>query len=115
VIHNLLFAHAWTGCYTTFAVFSQGKGVIIKKLQKSEKIRTISRTFYNENTSHVEVAQAGLKLFVSKYGGKDNNTLSNLRYTSYMNLLATSKSQVKPERLPPTENAAENHSYRVHL
>ena len=36
-------------------------------------------------------------------------------YTSYMNLLASSKSPVKPEKLQPTENAAENHSYRVHL
>lgn len=32
-----------------------------------------------------------------------------------MNHLATPRSQVQPERLPSTENAAKYHSYRVHL
>ena len=48
------------------------------------------------------------------YGGKIDESLAHLRFTTYMNLLATAKGQVKPERLPPTESAAENHSYRVH-
>ena len=58
---------------------------------------------------------AALKLFLILYGGSINDTVTTFRYTSYMNLLASSKSPVEPEKLPPTENAAENHSYRVHL
>ena len=42
-------------------------------------------------------------------------SLNHLRYTAYMNMVATRLDSLRPERLPPTENAARYHIFRVHL
>ena len=110
--NNLLFAHAWSGCDCTSATFWQGKGMIIKLLLRYEEVRAISQTFYKPDATHVEIAQGGIRLFSLMYGGRDSN-LNKIRYTSYMNVIT--KGLIKPEKLPPTESAAEYHSYRVYI
>jgi hypothetical protein len=67
------------------------------------------------SASRCEVVEAGLKLLAMIYGGKPDDSLNNLRYVMYMNFLATSKTKLNPERLPPTENAAQFHALRVHF
>lgn len=67
-----------------------------------------------ESASRLEVVEAGLKLMTTWYGRNDD-TLNHLRYLSYMHQLATSKMPPSPERLPPTENAAQFHILHVHL
>ena len=46
---------------------------------------------------------------------KKNDSLNQLRYNRYMDTIASSKSSLDPQKLPPTERAAYYHSLRVHL
>ena len=62
-----------------------------------------------------EVGQAGIQAFVILYGGKRTDSLNQLRYTKYMETIASSKSSLDPQKLPPTARAAYFHSLRVHL
>ena len=59
------------------------------------------------------IVEAGIRLFVLLYGAKERS-LNVHRYFTYNKLNSSSKTQVKPEKLPPTEVAAEYHSLRVH-
>ena len=61
------------------------------------------------------VTEAGLQLLSFLYAGTTTVTLNHLRYTMYMNMVATSSHPVKPEQLPPTVNAATYHILRNHL
>jgi len=49
------------------------------------------------------------------YGGSATDELNSLRYKTYMHVSATSSQLFRPEKLPPTENAAKFHILRVHL
>ena len=53
-------------------------------------------------------------IFFLSYGGKPDDTLGELRYIKYMQIITTA-SALQPERLPTTTNAAGYHSLRVHL
>ena len=48
------------------------------------------------------------------YNGKPDETLTSLRYASFMSMVSK-RFQLQPENLPPTERAAFYHSLRVHL
>ena len=48
------------------------------------------------------------------YRGQEKDTLAELRYSKFIQLLTTS-TVVDPSELPPTERAAHFHSLRVHL
>ena len=50
-----------------------------------------------------DVVRAGTTVFYRIYGGKPGETLDTLRYLKYIEYIATSKVQLQPERLPPTE------------
>ena len=41
-------------------------------------------------------------------------SLGMMRYSKYREIAAT-KDEIKTESLPPSENAAHQHSYRIHL
>ena len=75
----------------------------------STEIQSLSCTFENSSSSKIEIAQAGLRIFVINYGGKNDDTLNKLRYVSYLNMLTKSLAHIQPARLPPTENAAMYH------
>jgi hypothetical protein len=114
VTSNLLFLHAWTGCNTTSATFGQGKLALMKKLKQSAEIHELASIINDEEADSGRVGEAGCKLFVIIYGGKKNDSLSNLRYVKYMQMVTTSK-KIEPHKLPPTARAAYFHSLRVHL
>ena len=94
-LKNLLFIHAKSSCDTTSATFGQGKG----KMLSSEELQELSQLFYEDEASHVEILQAGLRIFVIMYGGKSDDNLNKLCYAHYMNLVAS----------------PEYHNYHVHL
>jgi hypothetical protein len=71
----------------------------------------VKNVIETESSSHEEVLDAGLQLMAVIYGGKPSDDLNHMRYTTYMNLMATSPIQPRPERLPPTQNAAKYHIY----
>ncbi len=51
------------------------------------------------------IGEAGCKLFILMYGRKKNDSLSNLRYVKYMQMVTSSK-KIEPHELPPTARAA---------
>ena len=56
-----------------------------------------------------------LKLFMYfSYKGQETDTLAELRYAKFTQLLTTSTT-IDPSELPPTERAAHFHALRVHL
>ena len=74
-VSNLLFVHAWSGCDTTSATFGQGKTTLLKKIKASKEIQAISSAMCNPNASQEEIGQAGVRLFVILYDGKQSNTI----------------------------------------
>ena len=68
--------------------------------------------FLKQSSTTEEVGEAGHKIFVMLYGGKDSGTLTRLRYLKYMKI-ASSSSAIKHRKLPPSERAAWFHSLRV--
>ena len=47
--------------------------------------------------------------------GKKEESLRNLRYYKYMDMVASNSTSLDPQKLPPTERAAFYHSLRVYL
>ena len=109
-----IIAHAWTGCDTTSSVFGFGKGCSLKLLNQHKELSDICKVFYKDNANKLDISNAGLKIFSFMFKTKDRN-LNHARYAMYMRLLSSTTNLIKPERLPPTINAAKYHCYRVYL
>ena len=89
------------------------KSTILKYLKENKEVREISQIFSDSSASHLEILEAGIRLFILLHGAKE--TILNMhRNITYTRLSYSSKNQVKPEKLSPTESAAEVHSSRVH-
>ena len=80
---------------------------------ETPQIIDICSTFDKQNATPKEISQSGAKLFKILYGGKVNGTLADLRRLMFSEKNATCKTGVKPEVLPPTYEAARQHSLRV--
>ena len=106
--------HAFGGCDTTSAIFDKGKSTVKNLLEKSAEAKYLAKEFMNPNAEQERIGQAGIKLFVLLYGGKQGDTLEVLRYSNYMKMAAVSP-KIVPAKLPPTERAAYFHSLRVYL
>lgn len=115
VTSNLLFIHAWCGCDTTSATFGHGKTNLLKKMKQSEELQQISSVISNPQATEEEVGNAGIRLFVILYGGREEDTLGGLRFAKFMAMVSSCKGELKPWKLPPTDRAAHFHSLRVHL
>ena len=109
----LTFVHAFSECDTTSAVQGQSKLSILKLLKKSKAAREEADVFLQKNVLPEAVCEAQRKIFVMLYGGKNFDSLTYLRYINYMKMVS-SAANVKPESLPPTEQATMFHIYRVY-
>lgn len=112
---QILAIHAVSGCDSTSALYGQGKGSVWKKVTGSQQFRPLTDVINACDASHESVVAAGLQFLVLLYGGRKYDSLNSLRYARYMDLTASSTVPLRPERLPPTENAARFHIYRVHF
>lgn len=112
---QLLVIHAISGCDSTSALLGHGKDSIYKAVVKHNETLNLSQILGTPNASRLDIIEAGLKLLTIIYGGNTSYSLNHLRYVTYMKQLATGKTQLNPEKLPPTENAAQYHIFRVHL
>ena len=111
----LPFLHAWSGCYTTSATYGHGKKGILHKVSTSTYVQAISRQFHLEGCKQEQIGEEGIQLFKLMYSCTKDISLNSLRYTKYMDLIASQNIKVLPEKLPPTERAAYLHSLRVYL
>jgi len=101
----ILLIHAFGGCDTTSAIFGQDKTSIMTLLRRNKLARNAAETLVKSGASISEVGEAGIKLFVLLYNGKDTDTLSKLRCVKYKSMVSSSL-VIKPERLLPTGRAA---------
>lgn len=107
----ILFCHAFTGCDTTSAIFNKGKLKLSTLLEKSEYLQNAIDIFLNVNSDPDAIDEAGEKVLVALYGGKNENNLNNLRYDGFTRSITKSKFNLAS--LPPTKAAARQHSLRT--
>lgn len=114
ICDQLLFLHAFTGCDSTSRIHGIGKKSVFQKLIKGNQILQSSATvFSSTGSTKDEVQTAGCQAMVHLYGGKPNESLATLRHKLLTKKVATSKTFVSPEKLPPTLSASEYHSRRT--
>ena len=62
-----------------------------------------------------DVVDTGEKILIIVYSGKLTDTLDSLRHQRFCEKVASNRSHVKPQALPPTSAAAKYHSLHVYL
>lgn len=68
--------------------------------------RKLAQVFYKPDMPREEIIAAGEEALVVLYNGRAGECLDSLRYTKFCQKVATSKSFVQCEVLPPTSAAA---------
>ncbi len=112
ICSNILFIHAFLGCDTTSRLYGIGKGTSLSKFKASSIFREQAKVFNSDSASTRDVVDAGEKALIVVYNGKLTDTL---RHKRFCEKVASKKSHVKPQSLPPTLAEAKYHSLRVYL
>ena len=112
---QLLFIHAFSGCDTTSSFFGIGKQTVLNFYLNNPDFQEQSKIFTTLNRSHNEIKEAGLRATLSLYGARKGEIMANLRARTMSEKVLNSTTFVKPERLPPTEDALKYHSLRCYL
>ena len=86
----------------------------MKKIEENDEIREISSIMCNPDATNEEVSKAGIRLFIILYGGKNGESINELHYAKFMEMISSPKYVLDPQKLPPIERAAYYHSLRVH-
>ena len=74
----------------------------------------VAKLMMDTSATVEQIGEAGNRLFVVLFGGKQSDSLNSLRYAKYMEMVTSAKT-IDPQKLPPTARAAHFHSLRVHL
>jgi len=115
ICQNILVLHAFGGCDTTSAIYGHGKGSILTRLCQNTQVAVHTASLQSPNATVDAVKEAGVALMVALYSGKEGDDLSALRYSAYCKMAVAKGGSFLADRLPPSTNAAELHSLRVHL
>ena len=115
ICSHILFMHAFLGCDTTSHLYGIGKGTSLKKFKASSAFCEQAKVFDTLSASMDDVIASGEKALVMVYNGKATESLDSLRHQRFCEKVASKKSHVKPQALPPTSAAAKYHSLRVYL
>ena len=113
--NHILFIHALLGCDTTSCLYGIGKGISLRKFKASSTFREQAKVFDTNSASMHDVVDAGEKALIIVYNGKLADTLDSLQHQRFCEKVASKRSHVKPQALPPTSAAAKYHSLRVYL
>ena len=68
---GIMFAHAFSGCDSTSAIFGMGKLSLWALVQSSDELQDICGIFNSRNASHNDIFQTGWKTFLILYGAKE--------------------------------------------
>ena len=71
ISQNILFVHAVMGCDTTSRLQGLGKGMSLKKLEKSTKFLEIAKIFCEPNQNQQTIIKAGEEALIILYNGKE--------------------------------------------
>jgi hypothetical protein len=85
------------------------------KLESNSYIRNHWDTLSSSVASADEVKASEVAVMVALHGGKPYDNLTAKRYAGSMKIVEQQAGRFPHERLPPTEQAAELHAFRVHL
>ena len=85
---QLLLIHAISGCDTTSALCGLGKSTVLRQFGRHPETLELNRVLCSATANYEQVADAGHKLLVLLYGGKEGVSLNHLRYIKYMQLIA---------------------------
>ena len=109
----ILFVHAWGGCDTTSAIHGKGKLSIFNLLKKSS-FKLYVEPFTNDDSTADEIGDAGSRIMLTMYKGKEGDCEAVLRHASWLQMILSTK-KLSPDRLCPTTRAVYFHSLRVYL
>ena len=59
----MLFAHSFTGCDTTSAIYNFGKTKILEKIKLSSDVRVAAEKFYLESSIPEKIGASSVRLF----------------------------------------------------
>ena len=111
----LLFVHAFTCCDSTSRIFSIGKAKVFDMVMRVPELRSFASTFCSDCCRHSDDEAAGRKVMLILYGCKTLESANALRHRMLLDKVATAKSFVTPEHLPPTDASTKYHSFRTYL
>ena len=108
---SLLFLHAITGCDSVSRPYGIGKAMA---MSKCSQLKDHAGTFLKPNQNRDEVSKHGQAALEVLYGCKHGNSLDFERASRFSNKVASRSVYLPPESLPPTTDAAKQHSLRVY-
>ena len=114
VVKYILFAHTFTGCDTTSAIFNYGKVKILAKIKSSSEVRAMIDNFYEDDIYPEKVGDSSVKLFEILFSNKQPVQLKKLRLHRYQEMVSKPKIDIDPSGLPPSPRAAYYHGLRVY-
>ncbi|KYN12193.1 hypothetical protein ALC57_15644 [Trachymyrmex cornetzi] len=113
VAENIAFVHAFSGCDSTSALFNQGKIKLLNILKQNTQLNEIVEIFREENADSHNISEAGERVLAALYGYSDDvRSLNDIRY--YCFTRSVYKTKFNLASLPPTEDAARQHSFRTY-
>lgn len=111
----ILFAHAFTGCDSTSAIFSKGKKSFISLLEKNENLQDAISIFHLPNKTVDELYNVSETVIKQMYGEeKVTKSLANLRFEIFQQKTFMKQKAVSLENLPPTIESLTEHIKRVY-
>ena len=109
VCEIILFIHALLGCDTTSSLYGISKGPSLEAFMRNEQFKQQAITFSNELSSKEQIVATGERALAILYNGEDDD-LDQMQHSMFCDKPVSSKTQIKPEVLPPTSSAAEYRS-----
>ena len=111
-LRMLLLSHAFSGCDTTSGILGHGKVRVLKKMAAQTAPKDALETLLDLRSNRESIGRAGIVLFQYLYG-RPSTPLSQIRYDLYSKLVA--KGKFLPQKLPPTDASATQHTLRAYL
>ena len=108
----LLLSHAFSGCDTTSGIHGHSKVQILKKMASQNAPKDALDTLLNLRSDRQAISKAGIVLFQFIYK-RPSTPLRQIRYEIYSELVA--KGKFVPQKLPPTDASATQHTLRSYL
>lgn len=111
----ILFLHAFSGCDTTSAFSGLGKKRICEVFKKYKDLRKDVKVFYDPEATKTSLFAAGQACIRGLYGSDPtkNLDLHDIRYRCFVK--STTSTACKLRALPPTKDAANQHTLRVYF
>ena len=112
---SILFIHAFSGCDTTSAFYGKGKLQALQLIKSNTDLQDIPDVFNNPYSKYDDIERAGERFIKALYSNTKNeeSNLNAMRYICFNKLVSQASAAVVLSKLPPTIEAARQHSRRT--